>query len=43
MLRKASGREREKVTRDGRKQLKEDPHELYSSPNDIRIIISRKM
>jgi hypothetical protein len=43
VLRRIFGPKREKVTADGRKLHNEELHNLYSSPNIIRMIKSRRM
>jgi hypothetical protein len=42
-LRRIFGRKRDEVTGDWRKQHNEELHNLYSSPNIIRMIKSRRM
>jgi hypothetical protein len=43
VLRRIFGPKRDEVTGDWRKQHNEELHNLYSSPNIIRIIKSRRM
>jgi hypothetical protein len=43
MLRRIFGPKRDEVTEDWRKLHNEDLHNLYSSPNIIRMIKSRRM
>jgi hypothetical protein len=43
VLRRIFGPKRDEVTRDWRKLHNEKLHKLYSSPNTIRMIKSRKM
>jgi hypothetical protein len=43
VLRRTFGPERDEVTRDWRKLLNEELHNLHSSPNIIRMINSRRM
>jgi hypothetical protein len=43
MLRRIFGRKRDEVTGDWRKLHNEELHNLYSSPNIIRFIKSRRM
>jgi hypothetical protein len=43
VLRRIFGPKRDEVTGDWRKRHKEELHNLYSSPNIIRMIKSRRM
>jgi hypothetical protein len=43
VLRKIFGPKRDKVTGEWRRLLSEELHDLYSSPNIIRVIKSRRM
>jgi hypothetical protein len=43
VLRRIFGAKRDEVTGEWRKLLKEELHDLYSSPSIIRIIKSRRM
>ena len=43
MLRRVFGPKRDEVTRERRKLHNEELNDLYSSPNIIRVIKSRKM
>jgi hypothetical protein len=43
MLRRIFGPKRDKVTGDWRKLHNEELHDIYSSPNIVRVIKSRRM
>jgi hypothetical protein len=43
VLRNIFGNKREEVRRDWEKSNNEEPHDLYPSPNIIRVIKSRRM
>jgi hypothetical protein len=43
VLRRMFGPKRDEVTRERRKLHNEEPNNLYSSPNIVRVIKSRKM
>ena len=43
MLRKVFGPKRDKVTGECRRLLSDELHDLYSSPNIIRVIKSRRI
>ena len=42
-LRRTFGPKRDKVTREGRKLHNEELNDMYSTPNVVRVIISRRM
>jgi hypothetical protein len=43
MLRKIFGPKRDKVTGECTKPLNEELHDLYSSPNNVQVIKSKRM
>jgi hypothetical protein len=43
VLRRIFGPKREELTKDSRRLLNEDLHNLYASPNNVRVIKSRRM